>query len=436
MSRDRRACGRSSRASPCRGSGRARAARRAGRAPGSRAAWAPICIAAGRDARDRLAVLLEATRCRRSRTRTGGRARVRSGSTRTRPARSSGTPSERASGDARTPAAQTTVRAARRSPPTSTRRRVDAGHRRAGPDLHAERLELRLRLAREVLRVGRAARAGPPRSAPRAPLRGSMRRKSRASEWRAISAKAPASSTPVGPPPITTKVSHCRRGLGVVLALGLLEGEERAPPDLERVLDRLEPGRVRLPGVVAEVGVASRRPRGSGSRSRAPSGIEPHALRRRIDRRDVAEQHAHVRLAAQDAADRRGDLGRRQPRGGHLVEQRLEHVVVLAVDERHVDRGPRQGLAPPRARRSRRRRSRPGVGPPSSGILSGAWVAPGARCAGRGRQLDSLDDRGRLWWRRARESGSWRLSSCAPPRRPSRDCCWRGTTASRVPWPP
>ncbi len=45
---------------------------------------------------------------------------VRSGSTSTRPARSSGTPSERASGDAATPAAQITVRAGRRLPPRST----------------------------------------------------------------------------------------------------------------------------------------------------------------------------------------------------------------------------------------------------------------------------------------------------------------------------
>ena len=108
-----------------------------------------------RDARDRHCRPAPGTRGRRSRTRDGCPGTLRSGSTRTRPARSSGTPSERASGDPWTPAAQTTVRAARRSPPTCTRGRVDAGHRRAGPDLHAERLELRLRLAREVLRVGR-----------------------------------------------------------------------------------------------------------------------------------------------------------------------------------------------------------------------------------------------------------------------------------------
>ncbi len=46
--------------------------------------------------------------------------------------------------------------------------------------------------------------------------RGSKLRKSRLSVWCAISAKAPAISTPVGPPPITTKVSSARRSSGSV----------------------------------------------------------------------------------------------------------------------------------------------------------------------------------------------------------------------------
>ena len=60
---------------------------------------------------------------------------VRSGSTRTRPARSSGTPSDRASGEAATPAAQSTVRAAIRSAPMPTPLGVDRRHRpaRSGP---------------------------------------------------------------------------------------------------------------------------------------------------------------------------------------------------------------------------------------------------------------------------------------------------------------
>ena len=42
----------------------------------------------------------------------------------------------------------------------------------------------------------------------------------------------------------------------VGLALGALERQQHAAADLQRVLEALEPGRERLPLVVAEVGVA------------------------------------------------------------------------------------------------------------------------------------------------------------------------------------
>ena len=86
-----------------------------------------------------------------------------------------------------------------------------------------------------------------------------MCRKSLVSDWRAISASAPASSTPVGPPPTMTKVSSARRRAGIGLALGALEREQHAAAHLERILERLQAGRVRQPFVVAEVRV--RRPR-------------------------------------------------------------------------------------------------------------------------------------------------------------------------------
>jgi hypothetical protein len=41
-------------------------------------------------------------------------------------------------------------------------------------------------------------------------------------------------------------------------------------------------------------------------------------------------------------ADGRRHRRRRQPGGGHLVQQRLEQVVVGAVDQRHLDIGTRQ----------------------------------------------------------------------------------------------
>ena len=84
---------------------------------------------------------------------------------------------------------------------------------------------------------------------------GSKWRKSRASDCREISASAPASSTPVGPPPTTTNVSSALRAGRIGLALGVLEREQHAAADLQRILERLQSGRERAPLVVAEVGV-------------------------------------------------------------------------------------------------------------------------------------------------------------------------------------
>ena len=60
----------------------------------------------------------------------------------TRPARSSGTPSVRASGDAATPAAQMTVCAWIRSRPDPDALGVDPRHLHPGPDRHAQLFEL------------------------------------------------------------------------------------------------------------------------------------------------------------------------------------------------------------------------------------------------------------------------------------------------------
>ncbi len=71
------------------------------------------------------------------------------------------------------------------------------------------------------------------------------------------------------------------------------------------------------------------------------AGVQRHDLARGVDRRDLAHQHARIRLPAHQVAHRPGDLGRRQAGRRHLVQERLEEVVVLAIDQRDVD-----GLAP------------------------------------------------------------------------------------------
>src|SRR6188508_2058892 len=62
----------------------------------------------------------------------------------------------------------------------------------------------------------------------------------------------------------------CMARLGIVFALGGFEGEQHAAAHVERFLDRLEPGRVCAPLVVAEVEVVAA---GSTSTTSASSTV-------------------------------------------------------------------------------------------------------------------------------------------------------------------
>src|ERR1700735_3628422 len=53
-----------------------------------------------------------------------------------------------------------------------------------------------------------------------------------------------------------------------------------------------------------------------------------------VDRGSFSEHHASVALALQNIAERRSDIGWRKRARGHLVEKRLEEVIVAAIDER------------------------------------------------------------------------------------------------------
>ncbi len=59
-------------------------------------------------------------------------------------------------------------------------------------------------------------------------------------------------------------------------------------------------------------------------------------LRLHVDALHLREDDLDVFLVAEDFAQRPGDVGGREAGRGHLIEQRLEEVVVAAVDERHV----------------------------------------------------------------------------------------------------
>jgi len=69
-----------------------------------------------------------------------------------------------------------------------------------------------------------------------------------------------------------------------------------------------------------------------------------HEPRRGIDAGDIGHQHRCIVLLPQDVPDRPGDLRRRQRSGRDLIEQRLKAVVVLAIDQGHVDGRAGEGL--------------------------------------------------------------------------------------------
>ena len=68
----------------------------------------------------------------------------------------------------------------------------------------------------------------------------------------------------------------------------------------------------------------------------AAARVEQHAPVRHVDAAHLREQHLDVPLSSKNPANRRCDIARRQRRRGDLVEERLEKVVVMAIDERHA----------------------------------------------------------------------------------------------------
>ena len=58
-----------------------------------------------------------------------------------------------------------------------------------------------------------------------------------------------------------------------------------------------------------------------------------------VDAGDLRQEYAEVSLLHLELTDRRGDLGGREDRRRHLVQQRLKYVVVAPVDQDHLGIG-------------------------------------------------------------------------------------------------
>jgi hypothetical protein len=123
--------------------------------------------------------------------------------------------------------------------------------------------------------------------------------------------------------------------VSVGLGLGTLEREQDAAAQVRRIVDRLQAWSVGRP-IMPEIGVL-----GAGGddeivkRNATPFRDDLPASR--IDIRDFREDHFRVLLPTENTARWRRDIARRQTRGRHLIQQRLEKVVIVAIDDGDVE---------------------------------------------------------------------------------------------------
>ncbi len=263
--------------------------------------------------------------------------------------------------------------------------RVDTGYLDAGADLDAQLAQLLRRARRQALRErGQQARRAFDHHHPG--LRGikvmKIAREDVARQIRdrarELDAGRSATDDREGQP--------CPPRRRIALALGRLEREQHPPPDLGRVVQILEAGRQAPPIVVAVViGVRAR-----GHDQVVVPGALAVAQHQRaagdVDVDDLGQHHVDVVLAPQDRSDRHGDLVVAEARHRHLVQQRLEQVIVQPVVDRDVDRDPRQaarGRQPPEAgAHDGNPRPRSGASNSSVGV-GGAHATAGGPSRGR-----------------------------------------------------
>ncbi len=107
-------------------------------------------------------------------------------------------------------------------------------------------------------------------------------------------------------------------------------------------LHRLQPEEVRL---------ATGRENENVVMHRTATGLEP--LRREIDACHVHHAEVEVLLTAQNGARRFRDFLRLEARGRDLIQQRLEEVIIVAIDEHDLNRGTTQCPGGPQAAEAR-----------------------------------------------------------------------------------
>lgn len=144
-----------------------------------------------------------------------------------------------------------------------------------------------------------------------------------------------------------TQPRRFARGIG--LGLGALEGEQQLAAQRDGIVQRLQARRIGGPFVVAEVGMGGAGAQHQGVVRNLRAIGQRRGARGLVDVGHFTQAHFHIALVTEDVAQRRGDIRRGQACGGHLVEQRLEQMVVATVHQgdAHVRRG--EGTGGPEA---------------------------------------------------------------------------------------
>ena len=139
---------------------------------------------------------------------------------------------------------------------------------------------------------------------------------------------------------------------GVGFIFSFFKREQDTAAEAQRVVESLEAGRELLPFVVAEVaGVAAQREHEIVVFQRAR--FEEHFLLREVETDRLVEQHGDVGTVGQDGADGLRDIRGGQRAGGHLIEQRLEQMMVGPVNDRDARIGMPKMLAERQAAEAR-----------------------------------------------------------------------------------
>jgi hypothetical protein len=119
---------------------------------------------------------------------------------------------------------------------------------------------------------------------------------------------------------------------GILFTLGAFECDQYATANGEGVFQRLQPRRIAFPLVMSEVGM-----RGAGGDDQGVIGQfalrEMHDAAFKIDVERFVHQHRDVLVLLQDLPQGRSDRRRGKAGRGDLVEQRLEQMMIAAVDQ-------------------------------------------------------------------------------------------------------